>query len=265
VVGTLIGLALGSAAGGLSGLVLFAAGLGLGFFYDHQLRWRDVEATHLKDRPLSKAELDSQARSVFARYLSSLFVRVAEADGELSREEVAAIRSFFQDNLGFDSAELEQVRQELQAARTAPQPLPLACAAARELMGEADLSLLFYALWRVAAADRPVGRPEELLLAEIARELGLDPAVAAAMGGARHIPPPRPVAQSEPEPRSAYQRLGLTRSASDGELKKAYRGLAQKLHPDKVAHLGPRAVELAARAFSEVNLAYEEIRNERGL
>ena len=42
------------------------------------------------------------------------------------------------------------------------------------------------------------------------------------------------------------------------------RALAQKLHPDKVAQLGPEAVQLATRAFTSVSTAYEQIRNERG-
>jgi DnaJ-domain-containing protein 1 len=145
---------------------------------------------------------------------------------------------------------------------------------------ESELSLLYYALWRAAVADHPVNAAEERVLAEIARELHLDPDIEAAMRSAanpsrRRASAPKPpraeearrATEPEPEPelRSPYDRLGLKAAASDDEVKRAYRALAQKLHPDKVAHLGSKATETAARAFAEVNLAYEEIRKQRGL
>ena len=276
LIGVLAGLIVGALAGGHAVVVLAALGLAVGAYVDWQLTPPPLKA--FRDEPVSQAEIEADARSIFAHYLSSLFVRVCEADGDLSREEVAAIREFFESNLGFDGAQLEQVRQELHQARAQPEPLVLACAAARETLREAELSLLYYALWKAAAADRPVNAAEQRVLTDIARELHLDPEVEAAMrSAARPRPKPRtepppphadenpPPAAPEAPPDTPYARLGLSPTASDAEVKRAYRALAQKLHPDKVAHLGPRAVETAAKAFAQVNLAYEEVRNQRGL
>lgn len=47
-------------------------------------------------------------------------------------------------------------------------------------------------------------------------------------------------------------------------IKKAYRDLAVKYHPDKVANLGPEIQELAEEKFKAINDAYQKIRKERG-
>ncbi len=64
---------------------------------------------------------------------------------------------------------------------------------------------------------------------------------------------------------SAYKILEVDSSISDEELKKAYRRMAVKYHPDKVSHLGPEMQKAANEKFQKVNAAYEEIKKMRGL
>jgi hypothetical protein len=54
--------------------------------------------------------------------------------------------------------------------------------------------------------------------------------------------------------------LGIHRSASVEEIRKAYRQLANKYHPDKVSHLGHEFRELAERRFKEIQRAYQELK-----
>lgn len=54
-----------------------------------------------------------------------------------------------------------------------------------------------------------------------------------------------------------YAVLGLTSGASMDEIKKAYRKLSMKYHPDKVQHLGDEFQNVAEEKMKEINAAYE--------
>lgn len=59
-----------------------------------------------------------------------------------------------------------------------------------------------------------------------------------------------------------YRTLGVDRNASDEEIKKAYRDLARKYHPDRYTS-SPDMAELANEKMKEINSAYEMIQSER--
>ncbi|MBN1930654.1 MAG: DnaJ domain-containing protein [Desulfobacterales bacterium] len=56
-----------------------------------------------------------------------------------------------------------------------------------------------------------------------------------------------------------YTILGINPNASPEDIKKAYRQLAGKYHPDKVAHLGEEFKELAEKRFKEIQKAYQKL------
>lgn len=62
----------------------------------------------------------------------------------------------------------------------------------------------------------------------------------------------------------AYKILEIDKSATDKEVKKAYRTMAKKYHPDKVQHMDEVHVKGAEAKFREVQKAYEEIQKQRG-
>ena len=64
---------------------------------------------------------------------------------------------------------------------------------------------------------------------------------------------------------SAYRVLGVSPTATDDELKRAYRRLALEHHPDKVAALGEDIRKAAEKKFQEINAAKEKIWKARGL
>ena len=58
-----------------------------------------------------------------------------------------------------------------------------------------------------------------------------------------------------------YDVLGINRNATDEEIKKAYRNLAKKYHPDN--YKGNPLAELAGEKMKAINEAYDEIQKER--
>ncbi len=67
------------------------------------------------------------------------------------------------------------------------------------------------------------------------------------------------------DPDWAYKALEIERSATDDEVKKAYRRMAMKYHPDKVASAGEDVKQKATEKFRAINKAYEEIKTVRGM
>ena len=64
---------------------------------------------------------------------------------------------------------------------------------------------------------------------------------------------------------AAYKVLGITSAASNDEVKAAYRKMALKHHPDRVATLGEDVRKAAEKKFQEINEAKETIFKARGM
>jgi DnaJ like chaperone protein len=64
---------------------------------------------------------------------------------------------------------------------------------------------------------------------------------------------------------AAYKILEIAKEATDDEVKKAYRVMAKKYHPDKLQDLGPEHINGAQEKFQSIQSAYEKIKNERGM
>ena len=64
---------------------------------------------------------------------------------------------------------------------------------------------------------------------------------------------------------SAYKILGLDSKSNNSEIKLAYRKMAAKFHPDKVAHLGEEFTKVAEEKFKAVNNAYQQLKKDRNI
>jgi len=65
--------------------------------------------------------------------------------------------------------------------------------------------------------------------------------------------------------RDYYEILGVSKDASSSEIKKAYRRMANKFHPDKITHLGEEYKNIAQEKFKSVSDAYHRIKKDRNL
>ncbi|MBR4789169.1 MAG: DnaJ domain-containing protein, partial [Bacteroidales bacterium] len=115
------------------------------------------------------------------------------------------------------------------------------------------LQLLHY-LVQIALADGQFDKSEKSVIEAIARVIGLSDADAASV-----------IAMYWKDADSAYSVLGISPSATDDEVKNAYRRMAMKNHPDKVATLGPEVQKAAEEKFRKIQEAYETIKKERGM
>lgn len=204
--------------------------------------------------PPTAADIHAQVRAHFARHVCALFAEVARADGDVVRDEVRVVRVFFQQDLRFSPDELENVRVSLKDALAHPPDLGRSIAECRAELGPSERLLLLDALYELALVDGSLHRLEGEAIKRISEALGVpesDRRAIAAIHVGAHA--------------SAYDVLGVPPDISDDELRRAYRRLAAEHHPDRVAHLGEGAVEIATRRFREINEAWEQVRKLRGL
>jgi DnaJ like chaperone protein len=115
------------------------------------------------------------------------------------------------------------------------------------------LQLLHY-LFGLAKVDGSVDKSEVETISRIAQYLGISQADYESIR-----------AMFYKDSGSAYKILEIESTATDEEVKKAYRKMAVKYHPDKVRDLGESHQKAAQEKFIRVQDAYETIRKERNM
>ena len=249
----MLGLAIGLLIGGPLAIVLLViAGLIVGHQVD-ELHALPSEAAG-NGEPLSRAALNTAAQDHFARHLCSLFIEVARADGDVVRDEVRVVREYFEDQLRYGPEALNLVRRYLKEHLARPSSLEDSAAACRDELPTSERLLLLDSLYTLALVDGNLHRAEQDALRRVTQALGLSEEDLRSVT-ARHFG----------DGEVHYARLGLSPTASDADVKRAFRQLAATHHPDRVAHLGQGAVDQASRRFQEIRESYEEIRRLRGL
>ena len=64
---------------------------------------------------------------------------------------------------------------------------------------------------------------------------------------------------------NAYDILGISKTASDDQIKTVYRKMVKKYHPDKLTGVSEDVVKMAKEKFQSVKDAYDKIRQKRGI
>jgi|TARA_X000000950_G_scaffold83609_1_gene105178 DnaJ like chaperone protein len=185
--------------------------------------------------------------------LLALAATVIKADGVVKAQELQFVRNFFITNYGKEQATMifetfnEQMKKEVQNVAD------LARVFVSRTPYETRLQVLHF-LFGVANADGNVAQSELDKISQIAAALGL-----------RATDFESIKAMFFQETDSAYKILEITPNATDAEVKKAYRDMAKKYHPDKLQSQDSALIKGAQEKFQEVQKAYETIQKERGL
>lgn len=247
--GKWVGLGLGWALGGPIGGVL---GLVFGSMFDGM---QSGAYEYKGDGHPYGAAAQGQVRTRpgdFAASLVVLAAAVMKADGKVLKSELDYVKQFFQQQFGEQLAIQnllvlrEVLKQDVNTQQVAQQ--------IRIYMDHASRLQLLHFLFGISSADGHVHSKEVDEIRRISDFLGI-----------RSVDFESIKAMFYKDVYSSYKILEITPDANDEEVKKAYRKMATKYHPDKVSHLGPEFQKAAKEKFQEVQAAYEQVKKERGL
>ncbi len=205
----------------------------------------------------------------FELNLLRLSAFVIKADGITSQKELDFVRMEFVRMFGKEHA--NRVFQLFKRVKHTKSTLHEVCAVMRQGMPSAVRSQLLHYLFKIALADGEISNQEVAVLAQIAQQLRIPErefyAIKAMFMGynQRSSNSRSNTTRSSYTLSAAYTILELKPSATDAEVKKAYRSLVKKYHPDKLQHLGKVHVKAAEEKFKKIQESYELIRTKRGM
>jgi DnaJ like chaperone protein len=191
-------------------------------------------------------------RGDFAMSLLVLSAAVMKADQKIVKSELEFVRSFFISQFGQEEGNrLISMLQEILKQDINIQEVSVQVGQFTDY--PVKLQLINY-LFGSAAADSLYHADEVDMISTIAGFMGVSSADFTSIK-----------AMFVKSTGWAYDILEIASSATDDEVKKAYREMAKKHHPDKVSHLGEDIRKSATEKFQKVSAAYEEIKKQRGM
>ncbi|MGK7865990.1 TerB family tellurite resistance protein [Falsiroseomonas sp. E2-1-a20] len=206
------------------------------------------------------AALLGNKETLFAISVIVLSAKLAKADGPVQRAEIDAFKAMFRippQNLREVAQMFDEARRDTGGWEPFADRLGEAFADNRAML-EDVLAALFF----IARADGPLTKGELRMLQGVHQRFALDNAAwDRAKGGQTGA------AQRQVEEIDAYAVLGLPASATDEEVRLAWRKLMRENHPDGLAARGVPAefVDRATRKVADINAAWDRIKRQRGL
>lgn len=176
---------------------------------------------------------------------------VMKADGKQLKSELEYVKLFFLNNFGpvqtqhYMTAFRDILKQDI--------PIREVCTQISTNMDIHSRLQLLHFLFGIALADNHTHPQEIKTIEDISTWMGISSADYLSIKN-----------MFVKDTVSAYRILEVSPEANEEDIKKAYRAMALKYHPDRVSHLGEEFQQAAKDKFQQVNEAYNTIRKERG-
>ena len=188
----------------------------------------------------------------FAMSMLVLVAAVMKADGKVMKSELEYVKTYFVRTFGSDSAQEAMIMlRDLLKQNIPVQDVTIQIGQRLDYSSKLQL---YHMLFEVAIADGDIHDSELKILDKLGNYLGIN---------YKDIGSIKAMFIQDNE--SSYKVLDVERNATDEGVRKAYRKMANKYHPDKVEYLGDDFKKVANEKFRKVNEAYEAIKKQRGM
>lgn len=193
---------------------------------------------------------NAQAYEVSLLILSSLVIK---SDGKIIKEELEYVKNFFTNTFGVNKAnQYFKIFNNLNKQSLSSQLRPI-CIQLNKYINHSSRLQIIHFLFGVSASDNEIHISEKILIEKIATYLNIS------KYDFESIQSMFVDNRSDNSLEKYYKILGINNSASVDEVKKAYRKMAMKYHPDKLQGVSSDIVKLAEEKFQLVQDAYENI------
>ncbi len=246
--GRLLGAGIGFATGGVIGALIGGA---IGSMFDNVATGRQIGGGGQRQQSWSQSR-QQMSQNDFYSSLLVLIAAVMKADGVVKKSELDYVKRYLLNTFGETKA--TQLLHTLRDILQKDIPLQQVCLEIRQNMQYASRLELLHVLYYIAQSDGNIDDSELDVISTIANGLGISYSDAQSIKATFYD-----------DLDSAYQMLEITPSATDEEVKKAYKKMAVKYHPDKVSHLGEDVQKTANEKFRKINEAYEKIKKQRNI
>ncbi|NBP05704.1 MAG: molecular chaperone DjlA [Bacteroidetes bacterium] len=187
----------------------------------------------------------------FTRHLLILIAAVMNADGSAMRSELDLVKRMLVRTYGEQRAShLLLILREMLKEK---QDVTFVCRQIRSEMAYSQRLELLHVLFRISRADSEINPSELQLLQHIATQMGITTPDFLSLR-----------AMFVTSPDSDYKILDVATDAGEDEVKKAYRKMAMRFHPDRLLGLTDSEKKAAEEKFLSVQKAYENIKRKRG-
>ncbi|MBR5982516.1 MAG: TerB family tellurite resistance protein [Bacteroidales bacterium] len=237
--------------GGLTWVLTGPLGGLIGFFIGSAIDGLSGSSDNEQVKPSNRTRRTEKGD--FMVVLLTLSAAVMKADNIVKKSELEYVKAFLVQNFGKEKT--LKALQLLKPMLNAEIPLDDVCRQIRYNMNNSlKLQLLHY-LFGIANADNEIVKEELDVLKRIATGIGISDYDYNSIKSMFIV-----VGKD-----SDYEILGITKDATNEEVKKAYKKMAMKHHPDKVAGMGEEVTRKATEKFQAINEAYERIKKERNM
>jgi DnaJ like chaperone protein len=249
--GKVVGGAIGFALGGPLGAVL---GTTFGHAYDQNVKFEGT----LENRRSGSLSSGEQSQATFFVASFSMLAKIAQADGQVTQEEVDSIERFMLEDLRLDPQSRQVAMNIFYAATRSPETFEgFAGQFYSQFSRQSQLlDLMIDILFRVSLADGQMSANEERLIISASKIFRFSDAHYVNIKS-------RYVTDSE----RFYAVLSCSRKDSDEAIKSRYRKLVREYHPDTIASKGlpEEFITFANEKFREIQESYEAVKKERGI
>lgn len=211
----------------------------------------------VKKKVVDYEQSQTESHNRFVWLLVHILVHIAKIDGKVSKDEILTIQRFFQQNLRYNQTQMLWVKELIKEATASTQTLQSLLEEFKATFAYEPRLILLELVYQILYTKINVPDNELQVARDIASFLEISEYDQRTVEAKYRYRSQQSAASSRSQEATYFAVLGLQSGADFDTIKKAYRKLSMKYHPDKVRHLGDEFRGVAEEKMKEINAAYD--------